>query len=306
MSTFKLGLILIVLIGAAYFYKGPLQEQGQNKNNFLSDIEVEEIEKIEIAQDGTTTTLEKIDGKLKIEGTKDFYVDDEVAQSILDALSETKNVALNLVSASSTKKEEFQTDESGININIAQEGKDAVNFVVGKLSSNFKDNYISIPSLPDTYSVASNLISIFGQDEWRSKRIFKAELDEITKIRFQRPNGEFVVEKASSTDDVIEDDIWSGTSPLEFNVNAEKIEQILEVMSNLVAHSIPEQKFEGTGLEQNLLIVQATGEGIDNTIMVGTEDNELFYAKKGDSDNIYLISKEDKEALDKQIADLTE
>ena len=300
MSTFKLGVILIALIGAAYFYKGPAQDLGKQEN-FLSNINVEEIKTIEIAQDGVTTTLEKVDGKLKIEGTKDFYVDEEVAQSILDALSETKNVALDLVSASSTKKQEFQTDESGINVNIVQEGEDAVNFVIGKLSSNFKDNYISSVNLSDTYAVAKNLISIFNQDEWRSKRIFKTDSDKITKIRFQRPNDEFIVEKTSTSTNE-----WKGVSPLKFNVNAENIKEVVEIMTDLVANKIPEQKFEGTGLEQHLLIVQATGEEVNNTIMIGVENEGLFYAKSGNSDNIYLISKEDKEKLDKQIADLTE
>ena len=295
MSTFKLGVILVVLIGAAYFYKGPLQEQ--SNSNFLKNINKDKIQKIEIAKDGATTTLEKIDDKLKVEGTKDFYVDDEVAQDILNALSDTKNVAMSLVSASSSKKQEFQTDDKGISINIKQEGKDAVNFVVGKLSSNFKDNYISKPNLPDTYAIASNLISIFGQEEWRSKKIFKSDKDQITKVRFQRKNDEFVVEKL--------DGEWKGTSPLEFKVDSEKLDSVLETMSNLSASDIPEQKFEGTGLEQNLLIVQATGESVDNTIMIGLEDQGLFYAKKGDSDNIYLLKKEDKEAVDKQIAGLT-
>jgi len=301
-----------------------MQEAADREDNFLSSVNVEEIKKIEITKDVATTTLEKVDNKLKIEGTKDFYVDDEVANKILDAISDTKTVALTLVSSSKEKKSEFETDESGIGINIVQEGKDAINFVVGKLSSNFKDNYISVSNLPNTYSVAQNLISIFDQDEWRGKRIFKTESDKITKIRFQRPDGEFIIEKslssATSTIDS-EDNKWKGTSPLEFNVNNEKAEEIVEVMSSLAAAQIPEQKFEGTGLEQHLLIVQATGKEVDNTIMIGTaftpraqglEENldqvveELFYVKSGDSDNIYLITKEDKDALDKQIADFTE
>ena len=300
MSTFKLGIILVILIGVAYFYKVPLQEQQQQNNNFLSKIEKEKIQKIEIAKDGSVTILEKVDDKLKIEGTKDFYVDDKVAQDILDAISDTKEVALNLVSNSQEKKSEFKTDDTGIEINIVQEGEDAVNFVVGKLSDNFKDNYISIPSLPETYSIASNLVSIFNQGEWRSKRIFKTDVNSIAKLRFQRPDGEFIVEKI--------DDEWKGTSPIEFKAEAKKVEEVLDIMSNMTADSIPEQKFEGTGLEQNLLIVQATGDGVDNTIMVGVEieSEELFYVKKGDSDNIYLITKEDKVLLDRQIADLTE
>ena len=78
-------------------------------------------------------------------------------------------------------------------------------------------------------------------------------------------------------------------------------------MSNLTAISIPEQTFDNTGLEKNNIIVEATGEGINNTIMVGdAEDDEesRYYIKRGDSDNIYLITKEQRDALDNQIWDL--
>lgn len=34
------------------------------------------------------------------------------------------------------------------------------------------------------------------------------------------------------------------------------------------------------------------------------DGEELYYAKKGDSDNIYLITKEQRDELDKQIKDL--
>lgn len=312
MSTFKLGLILIVLIGAAYLYKTPAVQDSKKIKNFLSDVSVEEIKKIEIEADGKTTVLEKINGKLKIEGTKDFYVDDEVAQKILDAISNTKNTVLDLVSNSEEKKEDFKTNESGIKIKLVQDGKDAINFVVGKLSSNFKDNYISLPSLPDTYAVTENLINIFDREDWRSRRIFKAEADAITKVRFQRPSSEFILEK--------KDDEWKGISPLEFKADKEKLDEVIEKMTNLTAAKIPEQTFEGTGLDQHLLIVQVTGGEVDNTIMIGTsfkmspedleknpdqKQEELYYAKSGKSDNIYLISKEDKSAIDKQIADLT-
>lgn len=112
---------------------------------------------------------------------------------------------------------------------------------------------------------------------------------------------------------------WKGVAPYEFNVNSDKIQNVLIMMSDLTAAELPEQTFEGTGLEKNSLIVQATGEGIDNTIMIGDlfvpqaehleevktqAQTELYYAKKGDSDNIYLITKEQKDILNNRIIDL--
>jgi hypothetical protein len=80
---------------------------------------------------------------------------------------------------------------------------------------------------------------------------------------------------------------------------------VLGVLHNLTAAKIPAQTFTGTGLEKHNIIVQVTGGGFDNTIMIGdcTKDN-LCYAKTAASDNIYLISKSDRDALDKKTTDL--
>ena len=82
-------------------------------------------------------------------------------------------------------------------------------------------------------------------------------------------------------------------------------------MSNLSSAEIPEQTFEGTGLENHEMIVQATGEELDHVLMIGgmkqleneddEEEEKLYYAKKGDSDNIYLIREDQKDELQKQI-----
>ncbi len=51
--------------------------------------------------------------------------------------------------------------------------------------------------------------------------------------------------------------------------------------------------------------MQATGENIDNTIMIGdSNDAEQYFVKKGDSDNIYLISKSQGDELEKEIWEL--
>jgi len=76
-------------------------------------------------------------------------------------------------------------------------------------------------------------------------------------------------------------------------------------MSNLTAEKIPAQDFTGTGLEKNLIIVEAAGKEINNTLMIGSaNDDDLYYAKTGDNDNIYLITKNEREKIYKKVADV--
>ena len=79
-------------------------------------------------------------------------------------------------------------------------------------------------------------------------------------------------------------------------------------MSNLSTVQIPAQTFEGTGLEKHTIIIQVMGDDIDNTLMIGDVksidaegEDELYYVKKGSSDNIYLITKEQRDELERKI-----
>lgn len=303
-KTLKLGVILIVLIALAYLYQGPLKEWradlGKPKN-FLAGVNAGQINKIEIIQKEKTVVLEKRGDKWKIGGTKDFYIQRSLAENLNQVLKEATEAEMELASSNKEKRGEFQTDESGINVKLYQGGDIVVDFIVGKRAMDFASAYVSQPESDNTYLIKADLYGAFAVSDWHDKTIFSSDKEKINKIRFQYPDREFTAEKTTAGGA----DKWEGAIPYKFSVNKDKIDEILDIMSNLTAVEIPEQEFTGTGLEKNLIIIQASGEGIENTIMVGDDNGEeLYYAKKGDSDNIYLIAKEQRDELDKRIEDL--
>jgi len=175
----------------------------------------------------------------------------------------------------------------------------AADFIIGKNTPDYVGSYISKKDLDKTYLIKAGLSSAFNQSEWRDDTIFAGDKEKISKIRFQYPSREFTIEKAG--------DKWQGTLPYKFEVDEEKINKVSDIMSSLRAAKIPEQDFSKTGLDKHLIIVEATGGEISNTLMIGdvfAEDENLYYVKKGNSDNIYLISKEERDGLDKTIRDL--
>lgn len=302
-----LGGVLVILIVITYLYQGPLKEWRENlgnPKNFLRDVNVDEIEEIIIVNIGKEVVLDKTGKRLKIGGTKNFYTKDIVAKNILDSLEKAAGLKLELVSSNQDKKSEFKTDESGIQVKIYQSGKQITDFVVGKIAPDYESVYISESGLDDTYIIGVNLRNPFNQVEWKDDIIFSSDKDKINKIRFQYPNREFTIEK--------KEDKWNGIIPYGFSVDEKKAEKVISIMTDLRAAGIPEQTFAGTGLEKHLIIVQATGDGVDNLIMIGDstglaqDDNgdELYFAKHGDSDNIYLITKEQRDELDKRIWEL--
>jgi hypothetical protein len=294
-----LGGILIVLVAFAYIWSGPAKDWKQSRNqekNFLAAISLDKIKKIEIDKGGVKTVLEKSGEKWKIGGTKNFYVSSEAASQLKSLFTEIGSKEIEAVSASAGRKVFFGTDESGMKIKIEEENN-TFDFVVGKISSDFTGSYVSPANGDKTYVIGTDLNNIFGREEWRDLSIFSFIKERSNKVRFQYPNRQFTVEKKENK--------WAGTAPKSFPVTEAKITAVLSVLENLKAAKIPEQTFAGTGLEKHGIIIQATGDGFDNILMVGdcNKDN-LCYAKRGDSDNIYLISKANRDALDKWQKDL--
>jgi hypothetical protein len=299
-----LGGILVLLVAIAYIYQGPTrtwQEKRSDKINFFEDLNIDEVDKISVNRNGEIEILEKIGERWKIFGTKDFYVKQIFSDNIIKSLKNAKESKFELVSSNVDKKTEFVTDESGIIVKLFTNSEEVLEFTIGKMGVNYFDTYVSKKDIIETYSVESGLYS-FGIEDFRDDIIFASKKDSVSKLRFQYPNREFTLEKINDEGG----DLWKGSLPYEFDINQENVDKILDVMSDLSAVKIPEQSYEGTDLDKSLIIIQATGDGVDNTIMIGAQSNEDgggFYVKRGDSDNIYLITKEQKEILDKRIED---
>lgn len=292
------------MIALAYLYQGPLRKWQNNlgkPKNILAKIDPAKIDKIEITSTDNTTVLTKSEDALagsaqarwKYNNTKDFYVDPDLMARALSSLREAAKSEFELVSNNPERKSEFKTDSAGLMVKVYRSDKKIADFIIGGSSSDDGNSYISTSQSRDTYLVKSDLRNAFEQAEWRDLTIFSTVKEKIKKIRFQYPNREFTVE--------LKDNKWSGTLPEKFTVNKEKIDKISQIMSNLKAKEIPEQTFKNTGLDKHLIIIEAMGEAIDNILMVGASQGGLYYAKRGDSDNIYLIDKSARDELDKWI-----
>ncbi len=300
-KNLKLFLLLIVLAAAAYAYQGPYQdwrEKSRKPKNMFSALDAEKISKISIASAGKTTELERLDGRLRVGGSKGFFVRQDIADDVLKKLKEAGTSDLSVASVNPDKKSDFQLEDPNVlRISLFEGDATTSEFLVGGAGSDFTSAYVALPDIKEIYRLNVNLRSLFDREEWRDTTIFSSDREKITKIRFQYPTREFTVEK--------KDGSWQGTIPKKFEVKAEKLEEILAIMSNLTSQGIPDQSFNKTGLEKSAIIVQATGEGVDNTIMIGKEDGkERYFAKRSDSDNIYLVSKEQVRSLDKRPEDL--
>lgn len=302
-KTLVLAGILVVLIGVVYAYQGPIKTWRENlgkPNNFLAGLDTGRIDKIELGGKNPAT-LVKQNGDWLVEGMPGkFKVAAADMSDVMAALDKATKSEVEFTSTNKEKKKDFQTDaDGGVRVTLYNGQIELVRLVVGKLASDFQSTYISQPEIDSTYLLKGVSLSyLFLRDDWRDRTIFSGDKEKIKKLRLKYPGREFVLER----DDKGE---WRLSKPYAMSVKKEKLEKILALMSGLTAVAIPEQDFKPTGLDKNLLIAEATGEGLSNVLMVGNDNGKgQFYAKRGDSDNIYLISEDDKNGLDIKIDQL--
>lgn len=295
-----LGGVFVFLLILAFVFE-PFMDWKKNlarPDNFLDKIKFEEIVKINLEKNGEKISLERQGDRWKIADTKDFYVrdTDEIFVTYVEGAIEAD---FDLASNNKDKKSEFETDESGVRVSFENSEDVLIDFIVGKMTTDFSGSYVSLLDSDETYRVGANLSYGLNKDinSWYDTMIFAGGPENATKVRFQYPNSEFSIEK--------NEEEWKGILPYSFSVDEEKITNILETMTSLNAVGIPAQTFDGTGLENHSIIIEISGENVQNVLMVGGENEEgNFFAKKGSSDNIYLISPEQKESLETSIRGL--
>jgi len=293
-----LGAILLVLVGLALVYSGPFktwQDKRSQPKNYLSGIDFSKVNKIEIGPNAKTVLAKQGEDWKVGTDVKAINASPSSIEQMMTQLKSAQKNPLELVSTNKDRKSEFQTDGSGIEVSFFQ-GDNKTTVVVGKMTSDYVSSYLSRPDDDKTFRTTSaNLWSVFMSEEWRDLAIFKSgDSAKVQKIRLQLAGKQFNLEKKG-------EDWFDG----KIKLNKDKISKVLARMTELNAVKIPTQDFKPTGLDKATVIVQATGDGIDNTIMIGKEDGQgQFYAKRGDSDLIYLISKADRDELNKNSAQL--
>ncbi|MFH0840620.1 MAG: DUF4340 domain-containing protein [bacterium] len=307
-------IIFLVLLGLALLYKGPFTNYRLNKQkepSFLSGLDLDKINQIEIAQPekeriSLTKSEFKGEERWKISIWPGFYVSRLNMKEIFEKLAELSQNDLLLASNEKDRKDRFMTNnEEGIWVELFNQEDVLASMIVGKNTRDYNYTYFSQPGADQTYMAKGNMYGMFVKTEWRDQSIFDDDQDLVDTLRIQRGADSFLIEE--------KDGKWFYN---EIELNENKVAQITRSMTSLNTARFPEQTFAGTGLEKNQLILQVTGEGVDNTLMIGdyiienlgdletaTED-KYYYVKRGDSDNIYMLHEKTINTFDVRIEDL--
>jgi hypothetical protein len=92
-----------------------------------------------------------------------------------------------VVSTNPAKRGLFKLDEAGTLVRIAERGKDAETFWVGKPGPSYNETYVRKDNSDDVYLVGANLATVFKDrpNDWRDKTILKVEPGMVTDVEFR-------------------------------------------------------------------------------------------------------------------------
>jgi hypothetical protein len=286
-------LIIVVLLGlSAWAYSGPIKtwnEQRGEPKNPLTGLRSANLKTIEIKRNKLTTKLVKA-GELWLvdDGTKyKFPVMKSLTDLIETRIASATQASIQLVSTNPGKQADFQVaGDKAIGAKFSTNDKD-YSLTLGKMTADYQSTYIALPGSTNTYKLEGVLSAIFDRDDWRDLAIFSTDQATIDYLRLQGPTNQVVLNK--------KDNNWLDGK---VKYKATEVDKIISVLASLQAVKIPTQDYKSAGLEKPERILEIKGAGFDNTLIIGksTKDKN-YYVKTGASDNLYLISKTDHDAL---------
>jgi len=298
--------MLLILVGVTYLYVGPIQKWKEDKQNarsrnFLSHIDMELVDQVEVVdQDKVMYIIKKEAGQWWVEPNK--WPTEKI---LMDALEEKMKIIIasdfGITSVNLNNKTRFQTGDNGLKVKLFQDETEVGDFIIGKIANNYQSTYISRENDDKTYSVKETLVRAFDVSSWEDRTI--TDLGEADTVILKYPNQEIEI---TNTPDSRGEVYWRSIRPYLARLNKEKTETLINTARKLEASSIPAQNMEITGLDKPVLQIQLKGEGMDETLVLGNKNpatNEYFVKKLNDN-KIYLITKEKRDELVKQIANL--
>lgn len=290
----------------AYLYTGPYQnwqtkKQIADARNWLTAVDMDLVDKIEATdKDGKIFALKKINNEWKTE-PNNWPTEKIITNSLDEKLEKLIKDELEVVSYNKDNKEKFDLGKNSLRVKLWQGEKEAGNFIIGKIASDYASTYIGRDNDDRTYRAHDTFVRAFDAESWRDNTILDLTAGDIDAVSWQYPAQ--IIEITNKPDKRGET-YWHASSTLAI-LNKEKVEAFLNGITKLEASDIPEQNIAGTGLDKPTMQLRLAGQGIEETLLVGNKDSKTseYFVQKKSTSQIFLITEEKKKELEKQLKD---
>jgi len=289
-STYVLLVIFLILLLVSYFVKDkPLQNSNSGDDQkIIVNLSEEEIDKVEITNNGKTSIIAKQDNVWKVTSDNNFIADQEAVNSLIqESLKFNKYI---IASENKDKIKTFEVDEEkGVNVKIYSQDEEKVNFYVGKPGPDYDSNYVRFADEDTVYLSKGYVGYYFKKEDWRNLTIYNFEAEQVSKValKYRDVNNNVLMDKI--------DDKWHLSQPYVKEADKSKVEGLLNTLAKLKAVDVEYQKtLKEAGFAAAPVVVRLElRDGGKRNLLVGGKLNgdDKYYVKTEERDTVYIVNK---------------
>jgi hypothetical protein len=248
----------------------------------------------------TTTILIKQNDQWLVETMDNYPADQTAVKELLDKVAEMKTIQR--ASSNPEKQAVFQVDSSGVEAKLTDaSGNLLAHLFAGKTTPEIFNSYVRAADSNDVYIVQGNLKLTLdkGYRSWRDRAIFSFLKEDVTHLTIgsEAEEIELQIDAAGA---------WQMLKPIASAADGTAVETITELMSSLETDDFAEPKdLSEYGLDAPKMSVTATlKDGSARTLLIGVEENGVYYVKREDKAQIFELNKRHVDKLIKKSTDL--
>jgi len=159
-------IVLIILIVVYFIWQNPL---AQKSNKILSEqiysASLDNVQKIEIAQTGQTTILEKQNDKWVVASAENAEANQTLIDNLIAALKDLKTG--NIISQNQEKLASFDlSEDKATKLKLSDNQNTLLEILIGKMGPSYTDTYIKKVDSNNVLLVSQDLNSLVNQPDW--------------------------------------------------------------------------------------------------------------------------------------------
>lgn len=235
-------------------------------------------------------------------------IKDEASKSAIDEIvNNTKNLEVkkNLSDESIKDLSIFGLAQSSVEINLSLTDNKKITLFIGNKTPDDSSLYLREGSQKKVFVVGTSLENIKTKKlgEFREKKIFSFIKDDVLELNLTNQNGSFVIKKVDGQKYLIE-------KPTKMQGGKSEIEKVINTLVNARVDEFISEKFDNPeqyNLNKPAIRIDLTLKDNKKTGLILSEkkgDEQKYYAKKSDKENVYEVSSQLYKDLDMKLADL--
>ncbi len=258
--------VLVILLAVVVIVEKPFDSSSEKIPEeeliLFSDLNIDEITRININSRGSEVELKKINNQWKVQDEEKYFpVDEKAIDNLMNHLESMK--VDEVVSENPENHVLFEVDSQGAEVKVFTDGEMPVaHFFVGKNGPDFFSTYVRLADEDRVLQVAEYLKSHFDKTlkMWKDRALIRAEKENIRAFSIDKKDSEEIIRIARVADD---EEKWEITSPIEYPADEKPVNRIVNSFRNFMATDFVDPDQEEGDEEEGAETAEESGEGME-------------------------------------------